>query len=172
MCVKTNHKHSLSNYQIHLNFLLLQLLVKRALKSHKTSAVDRTCRVGTIVYEEGRDPCNDSGNEGAQFWSKLGSHATFETGYWMILENGEVFEDCDNDKENGKGCARTELFFFSYMQTVWKWGNPTTLVSVTSLTKRHLDKKKEKKKKGKPNKINGAVGWMLGLKSNIQIKLM
>lgn len=30
----------------------------------------------------------------------------------MILENGEVFEDCDNDKENGKGCARTELFFF------------------------------------------------------------
>lgn len=172
MCVKTNHKHSLSNYQIHLNFLLLQLLVKRALKSHKTSAVDRTCRVGTIVYEEGRDPCNDSGNEGARFWSKLGSHATFETGYWMILENGEVFEDCDNDKENGKGCARTELFFFSYMQTVWKWGNPTTLVSVTSLTKRHLDKKKEKKKKGKPNKINGAVGWMLGLKSNIQIKLM
>lgn len=172
MCVKTNHKHSLSNYQIHLNFLLLQLLVKRALKSHKTSAVDRTCRVGTIVYEEGRDPCNDSGNEGAQFWSKLGSHATFETGYWMILENGEVFEDCDNDKENGKGCARTELFFFSYMQTVWKWGNPTTLVSVTSLTKRHLDKKKEKKKNGKPNKINGAVGWMLGLKSNIQIKLM
>lgn len=148
MCVKTNHKHSLSNYQIHLNFLLLQLLVKRALKSHKTSAVDRTCRVGTIVYEEGRDPCNDSGNEGAQFWSKLGSHATFETGYWMILENGEVFEDCDNDKENGKGCARTELFFFfSYMQTVWKWGNPTTLVSVTSLTKRHLDKKKKKRKK-------------------------
>lgn len=101
MCVKTNHKHSLSNYQIHLNFLLLQLLVKRALKSHKTSAVDRTCRVGTIVYEEGRDPCNDSGNEGAQFWSKLGSYATFETGYWMILENGEVFEDCDNDKVNG-----------------------------------------------------------------------
>lgn len=24
---------------------------------------------------------------------------------WVILENGEVFEDRDNDKENGQGCA-------------------------------------------------------------------
>lgn len=156
MCVKTNHKHSLSNYQIHLNFLLLQLLVKRALKSHKTSAVDRTCRVGTIVYEEGRDPCNDSGNEGAQFWSKLGSHATFETGYWMILENGEVFEDCDNDKENGKGCARTELFFFF----------PTCRLSGSEEIQRHWFQSrvwlkgtwtKKKKKRKKESQIKSMV---------------
>lgn len=35
--VRTNHQRSLCNYQIHLNSLLLQLLVKHALNSHMTS---------------------------------------------------------------------------------------------------------------------------------------
>lgn len=37
LAVKANHQHSLSNYQINLNSLLLQLLVKHALESHMTS---------------------------------------------------------------------------------------------------------------------------------------
>ena len=36
MDVKGNHQSSLSNYQIHLNSLLLQLLVEHALHAHTT----------------------------------------------------------------------------------------------------------------------------------------